>query len=175
MEHKTIYSKLLEAKKQIGVVSKNAKNPHFKNTYADINALIEAVEPILLENGLLLLQPIRDGKQYTEIHDTESGDKIESYLDLNMTLPPQAQGSAITYFRRYTLQSLLSLRADDDDALTATNAPTQLPPCNEETFNKYCNAINANTVDKKGELITIDYLKARHTLSDAQLQELANT
>ncbi len=34
----------------------NATNPHFKKAYADINALLDAVEPILLENGLLLLQ-----------------------------------------------------------------------------------------------------------------------
>ena len=175
MENKSIYSNLLEAKKEIGIVSKNAKNPHFKNTYADINALIEAVEPILLDHGLVLLQPIRDGKQYTEIHDAESGEKVESYLDLNMSLAPQAQGSAITYFRRYTLQSLLSLRADDDDGQLATNAPKQLPPCNEDLFNKYCDAINAGTNDKQGNAITIEYLKARHTLTDAQQQELANT
>ena len=28
---------------------------------------------------------------------------------------PQKLGSAITYFRRYTLQSLLALQAEDDD------------------------------------------------------------
>ena len=96
----SIYKKLLAAKKQIGTVAKNAKNPHFKNTYADINALIEAVEPILLENGLVLLQPIKEGAQYTEIIDSETGDKIESYLLLPNIPDPQKLGSAVTYFRR---------------------------------------------------------------------------
>ena len=135
MEKGNIYKKLLECKKQIGTVAKNAKNPHFKNTYADINALIEAVEPILLENGLVLLQPIREGRQFTEIHDTETGEKVESYLDLNPSLPPQAQGSAITYFRRYTLQSLLSLKADDDDGQHASQ-PQPKPIFTSDKFSK---------------------------------------
>jgi hypothetical protein len=37
---------------------------------------------------------------------------------------PQQLGSAITYFRRYTLASLLSLEIDDDDA-QMTNKPVQ--------------------------------------------------
>jgi hypothetical protein len=117
---KSIYVKLHEAKKSIGVVKKNAKNPHLKNTYADLNALIEAVEPILLENSLILLQPIKDGKVFTEIVDVESGESITSSIDLPTSGNPQQMGSAITYFRRYTLQSLLSLQADDDDGQMAS-------------------------------------------------------
>ena len=30
-----IYAKIHAAKQEIGVVKKNAKNPHFKNTYAE--------------------------------------------------------------------------------------------------------------------------------------------
>jgi len=123
METKNIIKKLHAAKQEIETVSKNAKNPHFKNTYADINALIQAVEPILSAKGLLLLQPIQDGKQYTIIYDIESGEHVESHLDLNSALQPQAQGSAITYFRRYTLQSLLCLMAEDDDGDKTRNAP----------------------------------------------------
>ena len=117
---KSIYVKLHEAKKSIGVVKKNAKNPHFKNTYADLNALIEAVEPILLENSLILLQPIKEGKVFTEIVDIESGESVTSSIDLPTSGNPQQMGSAITYFRRYTLQSLLSLQADDDDGQMAS-------------------------------------------------------
>tara|TARA_R110000782_G_scaffold259415_1_gene349909 strand:- start:134 stop:634 length:501 start_codon:yes stop_codon:yes gene_type:complete len=123
METKNIITKIHEAKNEIEVVAKNATNPHFKNTYADINALIAAVEPILLDKGLLLLQPIRDGKQYTIIYDTESGESVESCLALNSAMKPQDQGSAITYFRRYTLQGLLCLMSDDDDGNKTKDAP----------------------------------------------------
>jgi hypothetical protein len=115
-----IYKKIHEAKQEIGVVKKNAKNPHFKNTYADLNALIDAVEPILLNKGLILLQPIENAKVSTLIIDIESGEQISSSIDLPTSGNPQAMGSAITYFRRYTLQSLLSLQADDDDGTMAS-------------------------------------------------------
>ena len=97
-----IYEKLLNAKKSIGKVHKNAKNPHFKNNYADINALIEAVEPILLENGLVLLQPVLNGKVITRIVDVETGENVESIMELPTLTNPQQMGSAITYYRRYT-------------------------------------------------------------------------
>jgi hypothetical protein len=115
-----IYAKLHEAKKEIGVVKKNAKNPHFKNTYADLNALIDAVEPILLEKGLIMLQPIKDGKVYTQIIDIDTFESVESWIDLSPNLTAQALGSQITYYRRYTLQSLMSLQSDDDDGQKAS-------------------------------------------------------
>ena len=120
------YSKLLEAKKEIGKATKNATNPHFKNRYVDINALIETVEPVLLSHGLILLQPIEDGKQYTRIIDAEDGSFIESYIALPLGLNPQALGSSVTYYRRYTLQSLLYLQSqdkEDDDANLASAQP----------------------------------------------------
>jgi hypothetical protein len=123
----SIYKKLAEAKKEIGKVSKNAKNPHFKNTYADVNALIEAVEPILLEKGLLLLQPIENGKVTSIIYEIEGTENVFSEIELPPLTDPQKLGSAITYFRRYTLQSLLSLQAEDDDANKASQ-PTQQAP-----------------------------------------------
>jgi hypothetical protein len=50
---------------------------------------------------------------------------------------PQQMGSAITYFRRYTLQSLLSLRAEDDDAQTVpAKAVTAKPTFTTSNFEK---------------------------------------
>jgi hypothetical protein len=121
---KNLYLKLAEVKREVGKVSKNSKNPHFKNTYADLNALIDAVEPILLEKGLLMLQPIQNGNVTTIIIDCESSESIESSILLPALQDPQKLGSAITYFRRYTLQSLLSLQAEDDDANKASRKDT---------------------------------------------------
>jgi hypothetical protein len=121
---KNLYLKLAEVKREVGKVSKNSKNPHFKNTYADLNALIDAVEPILLEKGLLMLQPIQNGNVSTIIIDCESSETIESSIALPVLQDPQKLGSAITYFRRYTLQSLLSLQAEDDDANKASRKDT---------------------------------------------------
>jgi len=125
----SFHQKLHRAKLAIGKVTKNANNPHFKKSYADLNAIIEAVEPILLENGLLLLQPIQGNSVCTQIIDIDSGAKIESCMELPAGMNPQQQGSAITYYRRYTLQSTLSLQAVDDDGEAASKpAPVKSTP-----------------------------------------------
>jgi len=137
-----IYFKLWRAKQQIGKVSKNAKNPHFKNNYADINALTAEVEPILLEFGLLMMQPIVDGYVSTVVMDAESGESVSSSMRLPEINDPQKIGSAITYYRRYTLQSLLCLQTEDDDAQSAsTHAKQQKPTISAERFDKAVKAI----------------------------------
>ena len=121
-----IYKKLFEAKKEIGKISKDSTNPFFKSKYFDINQLLEHVEPILQKHNLLLLQPIADNKQQTIIIDVESGDKVVSEIELTNITDPQKRGSEITYYRRYTAQSLLGLQAEDDDANNASK-PKELP------------------------------------------------
>ena len=159
-----IYQKILEAKKEIGKVAKNAKNPHFKNTYADLNALIEAVEPILLEKGLVLLQPIKDGKVYTQIIDAESDESVESVMELTTGGTPQAMGSQITYYRRYTLQSLLSLMSEDDDGQKAS-APKVKEQMTDERFAKALELIKAGSY-------TVEKLKETFNLTENQLKQL---
>jgi hypothetical protein len=168
METKNIYRKLHEAKLEIGKVAKNAKNPHFKNTYADLNALIEAVEPILLDKGLVLLQPIKEGKVFTIITSIEDSNSIESYIDLPNGINPQQMGSAITYYRRYTLQSLLSLQAVDDDGQHASQ-PVKVAKteCDDKTFE----AIKQAIIDGKR---TIEQAKEKFIFTGTQSIELLN-
>jgi hypothetical protein len=168
METKNIYQKLHEAKLEIGKVAKNAKNPHFKNTYADLNALIEAVEPILLEKGLVLLQPIKEGKVFTVITDITNSYSIESYIDLTPGLTAQALGSQITYFRRYTLSSLLTLQAIDDDGQQASQ-PVKVAKteCDDKTFE----AIKQAIIDGKR---TIEQAKEKFIFTGTQNIELLN-
>ena len=69
---------------------------------------------------MVLLQPINEDSVCTEIHDLESGQSVRSCIKLPMLTDPQKVGSAITYFRRYSLQSLLALQTDDDDGNKAS-------------------------------------------------------
>jgi hypothetical protein len=117
----SIYKKLFEAKKEIGKISKDSKNPFFKSKYFDINSLLEHVEPILQKHDLLLLQPITDGKVSTIIVDVETGEKVISEIALPQLNDPQKLGSCVSYYRRYTAQSLIGLQATDDDANLASN------------------------------------------------------
>lgn len=117
-----LYTKLNQVKKEIGAISKDSTNPFFKSKYFDINALLKHVEPLLQKNGLLLLQPIVKGEVFSEIVDIDNGESVQSSIPLPQMDDPQKLGSAITYYRRYTLQSLLGLQAEDDDANTASQA-----------------------------------------------------
>lgn len=132
----TIYKKIHEAKKQIGVISKDAKNPFFKSNYLSLNGLIDAIEEPLNNNGLLLIQPILDGKVRTEIRDIDSDAFVFSEIELTSLNDPQKMGSAITYYRRYTLQSLLGLQADDDDGNLASKAQDRKPSLEANQYQK---------------------------------------
>jgi hypothetical protein len=160
-----IYQKLHMAKQSMGKVVKNATNPHLKRNYADINRIIDTVEPILLDCGLLLIQPIIDDKVYTIIVDIETGDKIESYLTLPPITDAQKLGGACTYFRRYTLVNLLTLQAVDDDGHEATRAPKAKPTLDAEKFSKALKAIQEGRY-------SIEELKATYNLSKEQEGQL---
>ena len=116
----SIYKKLFEAKKEIGKISKDSTNPFFKSKYFDINKLLECVEPILQKHGLLLLQPIQNECVSSKIICIEDNESVISEIHLLQQTDPQKLGSAITYYRRYTLQSLLGLQAEDDDGNLAS-------------------------------------------------------
>ncbi len=119
-----IYAKLLEAQKEIGAIKKDSDNPYFKSKYVDINGILAVVKPILNKHGLVLTQALNvtEGRTglNTAIVDSESGEKVESNVFLPEMSKPQETGSAITYFRRYALQSLLALESEDDDGNIAS-------------------------------------------------------
>ena len=160
-----IYQKLHLAKQSMGKVIKNATNPHLKRNYADINSIIDTVEPILLDHGLLLIQPIKDDKVYTIIVDIETGDKIESYLTLPAITDVQRLGGACTYFRRYTLVNLLSLQAIDDDGHQASRAPKAKPTLDGERWAKALNAV-------KDGRYTAEQIKEQYNLTKEQEAQL---
>jgi hypothetical protein len=164
----TIWFKLWKAKQEIEAVKKNAKNPHFKNNYADINALIEAVEPVLLKYNLLLMQPIENGCVVTRIVDCESGDSVESTMRLPEIQDPQRVGSAVTYYRRYTLQSLMTLQAEDTDAQDVSDyIKKQKPKFPQDRFE------NGLTKVGNGELTADAFKKALEGFELTELQTAA--
>ena len=156
----SIYKKLFEAKKEIGNITKDSKNPFFKSNYLSLNGLINAVEPILCKYDLMLLQPIWDGKVVSKIYDISTEGELTESVVSEMQLPniqdPQKLGSAITYYRRYTLQSLLGLLAQDDDGNTATKQ------------------VQKQTVESRKPALTIEqYQKAKNGTKE-QIQTVLN-
>jgi hypothetical protein len=110
---------LAKAQKNIGAASKGAANPFFRSKYADLGAVMEACKEALNNEGITILQPVTttEGKHAVEtvlLH--ESGEFISSTMALELTKTNmQDLGSAISYARRYSLQSLVFIPAEDDD------------------------------------------------------------
>jgi len=166
MELKTnIYQKLLSAKKEIGAISKDSTNPFYKSKYFDINKLVEQVEPILQKHSLLLLQPIKENKVISQIFDVDNSTCVESFIELPNITDPQKLGSAITYYRRYTLQSLLGLQAEDDDANIAVKYAKPVKP--KLTDERFANALKA-IKEGKAKVESLD----KFELTSNQLNQL---
>jgi len=126
---KEIATALVKAQSEMSNPKKGASNPFFKSKYADLNSVRESVIPVLNANGISVLQPLVhvDGKNFVKtvlLH--ESGEMIESFTEIIFAKSndAQAQGSGITYARRYGLQSLVCVGADDDDG-NAASQPQQ--------------------------------------------------
>jgi hypothetical protein len=135
-ENKSISTKLFQIQKEIGKITKGANNPFFKSKYYDINQLLEHTLPILQKNKVVILQPIINNEVYTVLRCTETGEEEVSAIPLSQGLDAQKKGSEITYFRRYTLASLLALQSDDDDGNSASN---RKPQTQKSNFNSNTN------------------------------------
>jgi hypothetical protein len=119
-----IATALVKAQSNMSNAVKGASNPFFKSKFADLNSIREACIPVLNANGISVLQPttVLDGKLYVEtllLH--ESGEYISGVYEVvvGKQNDPQALGAAISYTRRYGLQSMVNIGAEDDDAESA--------------------------------------------------------
>ena len=138
MENKqTLKEKLLAVQMEVGGIKKDADNPYFKSKYFDINGLLAVVKPVLNKYGLVLTQSLQytNDKQMlvTMIMDSASADIISSECKLPEMQDPQKFGSVITYFRRYSLQSMLALEAVDDDGNSESDKEVSTPSKMDET------------------------------------------
>ena len=115
-----------------GVV-RDSTNPHFRNRYASLEAVIDTVRKPMLDNGLLFTQM---PGTLTQIGNTlclavtttiwhESGEFLESTIQVPLQKQdPQGVGSAITYACRYALMAVLGLPPVDDDGEAARASAT---------------------------------------------------
>lgn len=136
---KNLALKLLAFQKEVGAIPKNEVNPFFKSKYADINTYIEVVKPILSRHGLVILQALNNtnGKASlnTSLIDAETGEEYGASVILPENSDPQKMGAIITYFRRYAIQSMLCLEAEDDDGEKAVGRnPVPTPKSIEEEW-----------------------------------------
>ena len=123
---------LAKAQAQIEGAKKTADNPFYKSKYADLSEVWEACRKPLTANGLSVVQTqayLPEAPDMVVI-DTRllhsSGEWIEGRLALKpVKADPQSIGSAITYARRYSLQSIVGIAPEDDDGNAASHVQPQ--------------------------------------------------
>lgn len=140
---KNIAIALVKAQKEMQTPKKGSVNPFFKNKYADLNDVLEAIVPALNNNGIVLLQPLVniEGKNFVKtVLMHESGEVFESLAEIfcKNQNDAQAYGSGITYARRYSLSSICGIGSEDDDGQKAvsTKKVEAIENITDEKFNE---------------------------------------
>ena len=155
---KTIATALVKAQSQFKPLEKDAENPFFKSDYLTLSALLKNLIPILTQNDLAIIQPMRvDGDKTILITRLihSSGEMIESEMILPGHADPQKLGSLISYYKRYQLQALLgvSTQDEDDDAQSISHA---------SSYTKTSAPINNGTPASPAQLNALKKLGIQH-------------
>lgn len=128
---------LAKAQQQLGNASKNAKNPHFRSSYADLGEILATVKPALTSHGIALIQSTAFDGSVVSVTTTlahESGGYVSS---ISTCVPAKSDaqgiGSATTYLRRYGCAAMTGIGQEDDDGNSAQHAREPVPLVKEET------------------------------------------
>lgn len=116
---------LCKAQTSLKHALRDSKNPHFQSTFADLTSVLDAVRDPYTSNGFSIMQPITTEDSVTYVCTVllhEGGHSVTSRMPLAMGEKAQAVGSFITYWRRYQLQSICGVGAEDDDGNRAQEA-----------------------------------------------------
>jgi hypothetical protein len=98
--------------KKVTVTTKTGGSYSF--TYAPLDSILNAVRKPLADNDLVVVQMLDDGDLVTSLFHS-SGGAVSGRVALPTETDIKAFGSAITYLRRYAIQAMLGIAAEDDD------------------------------------------------------------
>lgn len=116
---KNLATALFKAQKQIKGALKNSENHFYKSDYADLESVWEAIRDPLFENELSVIQPTGHENNAFGVYTIlmhSSGEYWSGFTEIRTKdAGPQAQGSGITYARRYGLTAMLGVFQKDDD------------------------------------------------------------
>lgn len=119
-----VMAAILAVQQAVDHVDKNQTNPHFGNSYVDLNTFLHALREPLAEHGLVMTQApgMENGNVLVDtMLYHESGEWIRDRAAAPMQkADPQGVGSAITYLRRYSLAALFAIPQEDDDGNAAS-------------------------------------------------------
>jgi hypothetical protein len=172
---------LSAAQGEFGAIKKQQDNPFFKSKYADLSAVLEAVQPSLTKHELAVIQsPSTDADKKTVSVETmlmhSSGEWKSSVFEMPVAdWKAQGIGSVVTYLRRYSIGAVLNIAAEDDDGNEASGRGegSHQPQPNKPAPQSSAAPRQAQTkpAPKKTESVKPDPPKAEPPKAEATKQE----
>jgi hypothetical protein len=188
---KHLLKSLASFQQEVPVLHKATKGHNY--TYTELSDIVRAINPLMQKHGLGFTQMInsKESGNYlkTVIFHAESGETIESecfipLIQLHKMNEYQVTGSGITYFRRYSLSSLLGLVTDSDiDAAGVQIKPESKPTETENNsdekktlsvaqFNLLIGMIRTGQPHEKHGVLTVEKAKTLWNLNEEQILTL---
>jgi len=166
---KHIYKALAEFQQEVKPIHQSSQG--YGYTYASLGSIFKIINPLLKKYGLGFTQLLNGEDLNTVIFHIESGETIEStmHIQQNVQLAKmntfQVLGSAITYYRRYSLSAALGLITDKD-----------IDACGDEEKDSRNPALTATQYESslKATKEQIKTVLAGFRMSPAQRKELEN-
>lgn len=124
--------------------------------YATLGECLDVVNAVLKPRGLVIWFDINDDQVCTVV--TDGNEEIRrSPFPVSFTDDPRANGSEVTYAKRYSLQAAFGITSEDDDGEFAQKVkePTVEP---ETVKPKTVKKISENNGKNSGKPETVDYL-----------------
>ena len=122
---------MVKAQSEVDNAVKNATNPHFRSSYANLEAVLFTVKPILAKHDLSVVQfpGYEDGVcTLSTIVLHKTGEWLQSKAGAPLDKPTAwSVGSCVTYLRRYSLASITQIAQEDDDGSAASEPSNPKP------------------------------------------------
>ena len=124
---KNLFKALAGFQQEVPAIHEGTKG--YGYTYSDLKTIFKVINPILKKNGLGFTQLFEGDSIKTIIFHTESGEFLESFLNMpkDVVLKGmntfQVNGSGITYYRRYAISSAFGLVTDVDSDANGEEKP----------------------------------------------------
>ena len=170
---KNLFKALAAFQQEVPAIHEGTKG--YGYTYSDLKTIFKVINPVMKKHNLGFTQLLEGTAIKTIVFHTTSGESIESVTEIPQGLTLKGQntyqtiGSGVTYFRRYSLSSILCLVTDVDS--DAKGQEVQAPKKKEKptlTPERFLKAIEAV---KSGDF-SPEELKEKYNLAEVQIAKL---
>jgi len=188
MEKKNIYKALADFQQEVPVLLKGTDGYGYK--YIRLEHMIAQINPLLKKHNLGFTQLVQGDGLTTILFHTLTGETIESHAnipdcDQKGMNKHQSAGAGITYYRRYSLSSMLGIITDKDtDAnIYDTVKPEEKKKSNvitkvklevgSENWQKVLSYIAKPSVKALGLPVIVEHLEEKYNVTAKVKKELS--